>query len=92
MTIKKTIFSLLLALIIFTASFSVAEARVSVRGYTRNNGTYVQPYYRSSPNVYRYDNYSYKSYQPRYNSSYYNRSYSYDSPLYTPDYSYNWYR
>lgn len=28
-----------------------------VHGYTRDNGTYVQPYYRSSPNSSTLDNY-----------------------------------
>lgn len=38
---------------------SVAEARgVRVRGYTRKDGTYVAPHYRSSPNTSRSDNYS----------------------------------
>ena len=88
---------LLLTLLAFIFSFFLAfatpvNARVSVRGYYKSNGTYVQPYYRSSPNVYKWDNYSYKSYQPRYNNSYYNRSYNYNSPLYTPDYSYQYYR
>ena len=36
----------------------VANADTSVRGYYRSDGTYVQPHYRSSPNQYRYDNYS----------------------------------
>ena len=31
-----------------------------VHGYTRSNGTYVQPYYRSSPNNTVRDNFSYK--------------------------------
>lgn len=92
MIIKKILFALLLAFGLLTISFSVAEARVSVRGYYKSNGTYVNSYYRSSPNVYRYDNYGYKSYQPTYNTSYYTRSYNYNSPLYTPDYSYTWYR
>jgi len=37
---------------------SAAFADQSVRGYMRQDGTYVQPYTRSSPNEYRYDNYS----------------------------------
>jgi hypothetical protein len=31
-----------------------------VHGYTRSNGTYVQPYYRSSPNNTVRDNFSYQ--------------------------------
>lgn len=37
--------------------FSIAQVRVS--GYYRKNGTYVQPYYRSSPDGNPYNNYSY---------------------------------
>lgn len=38
---------------------SLAEARgVRVRGYTRKDGTYVAPHYRSSPNSSKSDNYS----------------------------------
>lgn len=29
-----------------------------VNGYTRQNGTYVQPHHQTAPNQYRYDNYS----------------------------------
>lgn len=44
---------------------SQADAAVYVRGYTRSNGTYVMPHYRSNPNSYRYDNYSTKgNYNP----------------------------
>ena len=55
-----------------------------VRGYTRSNGTYVQPYYRSNPNALRYDNYGYNGgslYNPSYTST---RNYS--SSWYTPSY------
>ena len=37
---------------------SSAFADVYVRGYTRSDGTYVQPHYRSSPNSTTLDNYS----------------------------------
>lgn len=92
MNLKKTIFSILFVLALFAASPAIAEARVRVSGYYRSNGTYVQSYYRSSPNVYKWDNYNYKNTQPRYNNSYYSRSYNSNSPLYTPDYSYSWNR
>src|SRR3990167_839093 len=58
---------------------------VWVGGYYRSNGTYVNGYYRSRPNAYQYDNYSYKAYQPSYNSSYYSGR-SYSSNWYTPSY------
>lgn len=35
-----------------------ASADVSVRGYTRKDGTYVQPHMRSDPNGTTLDNYS----------------------------------
>jgi len=43
---------------ILLAVSSSAFAQVRVRGYTRSNGTYVAPHYRSSPNSTRLDNYS----------------------------------
>jgi hypothetical protein len=39
---------------------TVAFADQYVHGYTRSNGTHVQPYYRSSPNGTVTDNFSYK--------------------------------
>ena len=50
-----------LVLFIFFTLLSLAsvEARdVAVRGYTKDNGTYVQPHYRSSPNENKNDNWS----------------------------------
>lgn len=35
-----------------------ASAQVRVKGYTRKDGTYVAPHYRSSPNSSKHDNYS----------------------------------
>ena len=51
--------------IIFLACFVVAWnipafANQYVHGYMRSNGTYVRPYYRSSPNGTVTDNFSYK--------------------------------
>lgn len=53
-----------------------------VNGYFKSNGTYVPGYYRSSPNTYKYDNYSYKAGSDLFNSS---NSYP------TKNYSSNWY-
>ena len=36
-----------------------ADAAISVRGYYRSNGTYVQPHYRSNPDGNPYNNWSY---------------------------------
>lgn len=79
----------LIAIVLFlTASFgfvSSAYAYTSVKGYYRSNGTYVQPYVRSSPNALKYDNYSYSG-GSLYNKSYYSSSKSYSSSWYTPTY------
>jgi len=37
---------------------SKAAEAARTRGYIKNNGTYVQPYFRSTPNNYKWDNYS----------------------------------
>lgn len=47
-----------LAFVFFIATAGTASAQVYVDGYTKNNGTYVQPHYRSSPNNTTLDNYS----------------------------------
>lgn len=39
---------------------SLASAQVYVNGYTKSDGTYVAPHYRSSPNGTKLDNYSTK--------------------------------
>ena len=62
-------------------SMSHADAYVSVRGYYRSNGTYAQPYVRSSPNSLKYDNYGYQG------GSLYNKSYSAPTKNYSP----SWY-
>jgi hypothetical protein len=46
---------LLAALVAFAAP---ASAQVYVQGYTRSDGTYVAPHYRSSPDSSTYNNYS----------------------------------
>lgn len=66
----KKLFLLILAIAFLLAPLAPAKAAY-VRGYTRSNGTYVQPYYRSNPNGLLYDNYSYRPSQPLYNNSYY---------------------
>lgn len=48
----------LLIVAISIASISL-QADVYVNGYYRNNGTYVQPHYRSNPDGNPYNNYSY---------------------------------
>lgn len=45
--------------------FTITLVSTHVRGYYRNNGTYVAPHYRSSPNNTKADNWSTKgNYNP----------------------------
>ncbi len=64
----KKLIALSLALVFIFGLFglvSTAEAATRVKGYTKSNGTYVAPHYRSSPNSYKLDNYSTKgNYNP----------------------------
>lgn len=56
-----------LILIILTTFFgSISFAKdVYVKGYTKKDGTYIQPHYRTSPNSTKADNYSTKgNYNP----------------------------
>lgn len=49
---------LVLSLVVGIALATTALAQVHVQGYTRRDGTSVQPHYRSSPNGSTLDNYS----------------------------------
>lgn len=51
---RKIILATLAAVLIAPS----ASAQVRVKGYTRSDGTYVAPHYRSSPNSTTSDNYS----------------------------------
>lgn len=63
--------------LVFTATPSAQAGYV--RGYFRSNGTYVSGYYRTSPNAYKFDNYSYNG-GDLFNNSYYSYpSYNYNS-------------
>lgn len=56
-----------------------------VNGYFKSNGTYVPGYYRSNPNAYKSDNYSYKG-DNLFNTSYYYPTKNYSDSWYTPSY------
>jgi hypothetical protein len=66
--IKKIMSVVLVSFFVLSVLFSTTsavEASTRVGGYYRKSGTYVQPYYRSSPNSTKYDNYSSKgNYNP----------------------------
>ena len=55
----KHLLAIVLAVFVSVSTVS-AFAEQRVNGYYRHNGTYVQPYYRSSPNDTVRDNYSYR--------------------------------
>lgn len=55
--LKQAIFPLALCLAL-TALVTTSDADEWVRGYFRSNGTYVQPYYRSSADGNFYNNWS----------------------------------
>lgn len=57
---KKLLLSTLIALMLFFSTFSTVEALVKVNGYTKKNGSYVAPHYRTSPNTKKNDNWSVK--------------------------------
>lgn len=51
---------IILAALGFALMVASVHADEYVNGYTRSNGTYVEPHYRSSPNNTAYDNWSTK--------------------------------
>ena len=59
---KKFLFLFLALLITFSSAIAQIKSSsdVYVRGYTRKDGTYVQPHYRSAPNYTNRDNFSTK--------------------------------
>jgi len=80
--IMKTLTRLALAALMLTSAFAARADWVS--GYTRHDGAYVMPYYRTPANGIPYDNLSYHGYpsqQPGYISP---RSYGLDSGFSRP--------
>jgi len=64
---KKIFITILLSLLLSLGLSGIAEAyAVRVKGYYKpSTGTYVMPYYRTSPNRSKFDNYSAKgNYNP----------------------------
>ena len=65
---KKTIISLFLGILIFGVlgfSFNAEAKTTKVKGYFKSSGTYVNSYYKTSPNKTKLDNYSTKgNYNP----------------------------
>lgn len=57
---KKILSALLIISILIIFAGSAFARDVYVKGYYRNNGTYVQPHYRTSPDNSLFNNYSTK--------------------------------
>lgn len=74
---------IVLSVLFFTQAVAIA-GDVRVRGYTRQDGTYVAPHTRSAPNAYGWDNKSYTPSQPAYNESYYQPTRNYSPTYYQP--------
>jgi opacity protein-like surface antigen len=55
----KHLWAIALALVLLLSIASIASADQYVRGYVRRDGTYVQPYMRSTPDSNPYNNYSF---------------------------------
>lgn len=76
-----------LATVLILIGVANAASQVRVKGYTRKDGTYVAPHYRSTPNSSRYDNYSTKgNYNPYTGKKGYVDPYgqTYPPPSYSP--------
>lgn len=71
------------AIVAITATASFADEYVN--GYVRDNGTYVQPHYRSSPNSSTQDNYSSKGNTNPYTSERGTRDDDSNTGLYKPN-------
>lgn len=56
----KTIFLLALTTLVFLLLSPSAFAYVKVRGFYRSSGKYVQTYYRTNKNAFKFDNWSSK--------------------------------
>lgn len=75
--------------LLFVFLFAAANtfSQVYVSGYTKSNGTYVKPYYRTSPNHTRNDNYSTKGNINPYTGEYGTKPRDYGSTYITPSYT-----
>ena len=73
----------LIATLLLVSSLG-ASADQWVNGYTRQNGTYVNPYVRSNPNSTTFDNYSTRGNSNPYTGQRGYRSPSYDTGFNSP--------
>ena len=59
MNLKYIIFALITTCLM-SSSYAISNSDVNVKGYYKNNGTYVPQHYRSNPNSTTNDNWSTK--------------------------------
>jgi hypothetical protein len=80
---KQTILGIIIVLLLAFQCF----ADVFVSGYQRQDGTYVQPHYRSSPNSTQLDNFSTRGNVNPYTGQYGYRTpdYNTSNPIYQPN-------
>lgn len=82
----KRVTGILVFIFVFLLSTSQVDAGW-VNGYYRSNGTYVSGYYKTDPDVYKWNNYSFDDdWSDSYNDNTYYRSYGYDPEPYDDDY------
>ena len=55
----KKLIAVAVLVVAMVSIVSNAYALVRVRGYYRSNGTYVAPHYRTNPDGYEFNNFSY---------------------------------
>lgn len=72
---RRAISAIVLSVVLFLSLATATFAAVRVRGYYRSSGTYVQPYYRTSPDSYRSNNYSSRGNYNPYTGRYGTKSY-----------------
>jgi hypothetical protein len=76
---------IILALVVLISFSTLVFADTYVKGYTKKNGTYVEPHYRSSPDSNKFNNYSTEG-----NVNPYNGNQGRVDPYYTPPPSYEY--
>lgn len=55
----KKLIGILLVVGILSSAVGNAYALVGVKGYFKSNGTYVAPHFRTNPDGYKFNNFSY---------------------------------
>ncbi len=86
----KKIFLALIFFVAFNVIFSLSPNIINagwVDGYWRSNGTYVSGYYRTEPDAYKWNNYSFDNdWSDSYNDNTWYRNYGYDPEPFDNDY------